>query len=259
MNELAPYKMLASQEAAALLLASRMHELTESDMMELRKINMLHRFVGRSRVLLQKGALVTRLRVLCKGWAIRSLQLDAERRQILDFVLPGDIVGLHRDAAHISTCDVTALTPCEVGEIELRDVEEAARVRPGIAFGLGHHLMQELARANEQVVRLGRMTAYERVCSFLLNLYERQELSGANSGTVDFPITQTVVSDALGLSVVHVNRQVMQLRREGLVTLNRRELTVHDAKTLAQACGRMDWSIGATAAVSRGAYGTAAE
>jgi len=116
--------------------------------------------------------------------------------------------------------------------------------------------MQELAHTNEQVVRLGRMTAYERVCSFLLDIYERQEPTGADMGTVDFPITQTVVSDALGLSVVHVNRQVMQLRREGLVTLNRRQLTVHDANALARACGRMDWSVEAT---SRNALSTAAE
>ena len=78
------------------------------------------------------------------------------------------------------------------------------------------------------------MTAYERVCNLFLDIYSRQRQSARIDGTVDFPITQTIVADLLGLSVVHVNRQVMRLRREGLVSLSRRQLTIHDEHKLRQ-------------------------
>lgn len=226
-----------TEQNAASLLAVRMQGLSEDDRSALRELPVLHRFVGRNRAILGNGEHVSRLKVLCKGWAIRSVRLDDERRQILDFVLPGDVIGLHMDGGQVSLCEVVALTACEVAELELREVEQVAKRFPSVGKGLRHHLIRELAQANDQVMRLGRMTAYERVCSFLLDIYTRQQ---SRSGTVSFPITQTVVADALGLSVVHVNRQVMRLRREGLVTLNRRQLTVHDKDRLARLCNHRD-------------------
>lgn len=234
------YALRRSEGAAAVpLLTARMQGLNEDDRSALRELPILHRFVGRNRQIMRAGEHVSHLKLLCKGWAMRSVQLDAERRQILDFALPGDSVGMHVDGAQVSTCDVIAVTACEVAEFELREVEQVAARRPAFGKGLRHSLTQQLAQANDQVLRLGRMTAYERLCSFLLDIYQRQRMSGTEM--VDFPITQTVVADALGLSVVHVNRQVMQLRREGLVTLNRRQLAVHDVERLAQVCNYRDW------------------
>ena len=205
-----------AQEPAIFHFGSAMRDLTEGDWMALNHLPVLHRFVGRGRTLLREGDPVSRLRVVCKGWAVRSCRIDDERRQILDFILPGDIVGLHVDGNGASLADIEALTPCEVGEIEMRAVERLAIQSPGVARGLQDILVRHLAQANDHLVRLGRMNAYERVCGFLLDIYTRQKEH--SPGPVDFPITQTTVADALGLSVVHVNRQVMQLRREGLVS-----------------------------------------
>lgn len=235
------YALKRHEDNAVSLLASRMQGLTEDDLHALRDVPVLHRFVGRNRNILRAGAHVSCLKVLCKGWGIRAVQIDAERRQILDFILPGDTVGLHVDGAKVSTCDVIALTACEVAELELREIEQVAKRRSAVSKGLRHYLTLQLAQANHQVLRLGRMTAYERLCSFLLDIFLRQQMRLPGAQTVDFPITQTVVADALGLSVVHVNRQVMQLRREGLVTLNRKQLTVHDADRLAKMCNHRDW------------------
>lgn len=226
-----------AEEHAISLLAARMQGLSADDWEHLRELPVLHRFVGRGRSILDDGGHVASIRVLCKGWAIRVLELDDERRQILDFVLPGDVIGLHVDGAQVSTGHVIAHTPCELGEIELHELDRLVEENSGIAAGMRHHMTRELAQADMQIVRLGRMTAYERVCSFLLDIYLRQQNRARDNGGVDFPITQTVVSDALGLSVVHVNRQVMQLRREGLVSLNRKQLIVHDAERMAATCG----------------------
>ncbi|MEM7717841.1 MAG: Crp/Fnr family transcriptional regulator [Pseudomonadota bacterium] len=214
-------------------LAAGMPHLSEQDREALRHLNVVHRFVGRGKALLREREPVTQLRVLCKGWTIRSRRLDQDRRQILDVALPGDLIGLHVDGMGESISDVTALTPCELGEIDPKALQRVADANPGIAAGLNRHMSRQIARANDQVMRLGRMTAYERVSSLLLDLYDRQRPMVLELGYVDFPITQTVAADMLGLSVVHVNRQVMRLRREGLVTLNRKRLVIHDEALLA--------------------------
>lgn len=228
------------EDSAISALGAGMHHLSEDDREALRHLNVVHRFVGRGRPLILEGERVTHLRILIKGWAMRSQLLDSERRQIIDFALPGDVVGLHQDGAGASICDVTAVTPCEVGEIEVAAMNRVSVRNRGVASGLNEYLSRQLTQAHDQILRVGRMTAYERVCSFLLDIYSRQRHTAMMEGRVDFPVTQTVVADMLGLSVVHVNRQIMQLRREGLVTLDRRSLTIHDERRLAAVAGFRD-------------------
>lgn len=233
-----------AQEAAVSRLAARMPGLDHEDWTALGRVPVVHRFIGRGRRLLGEGEKVNHLRVLCNGWALRHSRLDEERRQILGLALPGDLVGLHVDGEDCATCEVVALTACEVGEIEVTRLDAVAAGHPAIAAGLCHARTRELARSEDHVLRLGRMTAYERVCSFLLEIYRRQrELTPARR-SVDFPVTQTLLADVLGLSVVHVNRQIMQLRREGAVTLDRRHLTVHDERRLAEIGGFHDRRFG---------------
>jgi CRP-like cAMP-binding protein len=148
---------------------------------------------------------------------------------------------LRVDSCNCATSRVEALTACEVGEIDLAAFQLIMQRSPAFAIGIARHLARELVRAEDHVMRLGRMTAYERVCSLLLEIYVRQRRGfSAPQGGVDFPITQTLLADVLGLSVVHVNRQIMRLRREGAVTLTRRALIVHDERLLAQVCRFQD-------------------
>ncbi len=221
------------EDPAITALAASMAQLRTEEREGLNHLRVVHRFVGKGRALIREGEPVTLVRVLCKGWAMRCRTLDGSRRQILDFALPGDIVGVHLDGLGSSICDVVAATACEVGEVDVSALDRVAFHNRGVAAGLLKYLSRQLTQANDQMLRLGRMTAYERVCSFLLDIYARQKESADVNGAVDFPITQTVVADLLGLSVVHLNRQVMQLRREGLVTLSRRKLIIHDEQALA--------------------------
>lgn len=231
MADHAPHVPKFDDPAIAAFVAG-MPQLCETDREALRHLRVVHRFIGRGRALIEEGEPVTHIRVLCKGWAMRCRRLDDNRRQILDFALPGDLVGMHLDGLGASICDVVALTPTEVGEVDVAALDRVAVHNRGVASGLVKYLSRQLTQANDQVLRLGRMTAYERVCNLFLDVYSRQRHAARIDGTVDFPITQTVVADLLGLSVVHVNRQVMQLRREGLVSLSRRQLTIHDEHRL---------------------------
>lgn len=93
-------------------------------------------------------------------------------------------------------------------------------------------MAREAATLGDQVLGLGRMTAYERVCHFLLETFDRQNPHGPDGTSVEFPLTQSIVVDALGLSVVHANRQIMRLRQEGLLDMDRRSLTIYDFNQL---------------------------
>lgn len=229
-----------AEDPAITALAAAMVQLGAEEREALNHLRVVHRFVGKGRALIREGEPVTLVRILCKGWAMRCRTLDETRRQILDFALPGDIVGVHLDAGGSSICDVVAATACEVGEIDVSALDRVASHNRGVSTGLLSYLSRQLTQASDQVLRLGRMTAYERVCSFFLEIYTRQKHTADLNGAVDFPITQTVVADLLGLSVVHLNRQVMQLRREGLVSLSRRQLIIHDVPALAEIASYRD-------------------
>lgn len=237
------------EDHAISVLGAGMGRLSEDDREAMRHLNVIHRFVGRGRLLIDEMERITHVRVVCKGWAMRSCRLDGARRQILDFVLPGDILGLHVDGTGASICDVEAITPCEVGEIALPALERVALQNKGVAAGLNSYLSRQLTQSNDQILRLGRMSAYERVSSFFMDIYARQRHLAVFQGRVDFPITQTVVADMLGLSVVHVNRQVMRLRREGLVTLDRKQLIIHDERRLCEVAGYRDRRFGASSSI----------
>ena len=225
-------------DPAISLLSAGMPGLSDEERAALGHLRVVHRFVGRGRPMLRRGIAAGQVRILCKGWAIRSRRLDAERRQVLDVMLAGDLVGLHRDEAGVPLSDVDALTACEVAEIDVKSLDRIATLNPGVAAGLTAFATRQLAQASDQVLRLGHMSAYERVSHLLIDIHTRQR--GAANSAVDFPLTQTIMAKMLGLSVVHVNRQVMQLRREGLVMLSRRQLVIRDPARLAAIAGLDD-------------------
>lgn len=156
---------------------------------------------------------------LLGGWACRIRVLTDGRRQIISFLLPGDIIGRPRPCLP-APCAVLALTRVQVVDATglFAAGEDPAHAALGRALTAAGMLDEILLR--DQIVRLGRQTAYERLASLLLELQERLSIAGLAQGQrFGLPLTQEVMSDALGLSVVHVNRTVQQMRREGLIEL----------------------------------------
>lgn len=169
--------------------------------------------------LIAEGAVAAQPAFILSGWACRQRVLPDGRRQIFGFLLPGEGFALDlRYGPELST--VTALTALET--IDAEPVLDA--VRQGRAPGLGLALAAVEAIEQKQfldhMVRLGRQSAYERVAHFLLDLQRRLEITGlGDSQRFPLPLTQEVMADALGLSIVHVNRTLQQLRRERLIEL----------------------------------------
>ena len=222
----------AANETAGASFARIFPGLSHFELVALQNLPSVRRFVGRGTRITSENQKLEKLRLILRGWVMKSVVLPGNRRQIIGFTLPGNLEGLHGGLRQSTTCDVTTLTRCEIAEFSMQDVLRLSNDHPGIAAGFRMFMAREAAILGDQVLRLGRMTAYERLCHFLLETFDRQNPDERDRATVEFPLTQSIVADALGLSVVHVNRQVMRLRQEGLLDMDRRSLTIYDVARL---------------------------
>lgn len=153
--------------------------------------------------------------LILDGWAHRSSLLADGRRQIVEFLLPGDIV-TDDPLATGPSLTATALTPVSFCTLPA----DAMMTRPDLAHALRIGAAIQEGSLRRQIVRLGRMDAIERVTDWMLELYDRLELAGLCAGeTMPLPLTQEIMADALGLTSVHINRMLAMLRRDGLLNV----------------------------------------
>lgn len=162
---------------------------------------------------------------LIDGWAFDARILADGRRQIVSFLLPGDLVNAGAVLGDRDGFPVYALTDLSVA----RDQDHTS----GDALPA---VLTQMTRLGDQVVSLGRRTAYERIAAFLLQIAERLDESrgGAAGQRYLVPLRLEHLADHLGLSVVHVSRTLRQLREHGLASLYRGELELGDRRVLAQ-------------------------
>jgi len=159
-------------------------------------------------------------RMIVAGWAAQYRQLADGQRQIVSLRLPGDFVVPLRQLRLPSTCAVAALTELET--VNAQSLADAGPAHPGLAHAV--HVMTHLETMllGDQIVRLGRQTAGGRFAHLMLELYERLNRVGlAQDGRFAMPLTQEVLADVLGFSVVHVNRTIQQLRRDRLLDVRK--------------------------------------
>jgi CRP-like cAMP-binding protein len=163
------------------------------------------------------------------GTACRFRLLGDGRRQILTLLIPGDFYDLHAFLLDAADHSVGALTPVCVALMQQEAVSEAIAHNTRIAAALWWSAMQEAAMLRERVVALGRRDARGRVAYLLCEFLWRHMAVGLAEGhTVEFPLRQHEIADALGLTPVHVNRVLQEFRASRLITLDRRRLTIHD-------------------------------
>ncbi len=187
--------------------------------------------------ILAEGQALRRPKFVVAGWAACQRVLPDGRRQIFRFILPGDPLGAaSRPSA--APWSLTALTALETVDAEpALDAAESGRA-PGLAQALAAIWMQDEQLLLDHMVRLGQQTAYERVAHFLLELQRRLQIVGlGDSQRFPLPLTQEMLADALGLSIVHVNRTLQQLRREGLLELRSGVAILREPQTLTTIAG----------------------
>lgn len=173
-------------------------------------------------------------RILLSGWACRQRTLPDGRRQIFTLLIPGDTVGLGADSA-LEDVSTVALTRVEcVDALVLKEIlsahdERHARLNRALAAAR----RQEESCLLDHIVRLGRQSAMERVAHFFLEMRDRLRLAGlCENDRMPFPLTQEVIADALGLSIVHLNRTLQLMKRDRLITLKSGLLSLLDTRQL---------------------------
>ena len=162
-----------------------------------------------------EGAPLPERKILLSGWACRMRQMIDGRRQILGLLLPGDLIGncAHRDPVSATTIiSVTQVRTCTAPTRESDALREAYAMSGAL---------DELALLR-QIARLGRLSAYERLIDFLLEIRERLALANLLEGDrFALPLMQEMLADLLGLTAVHVNRTIQTLRQNGVLSLQR--------------------------------------
>lgn len=188
----------------------------------------------------EEGAQSRPMRVVLSGWAGCCRTLSDGRRQILHLLVPGDLCSLLSLTPGPSLCSTVALTP--VRTVSFGSIDKAPHSEAAQHGVLAHLAARQAARQQEALlahaVRLGRLSALERTAHLLLDLHGRLDaVELAQGETISLPLTQDVLADTLGLSIVHMNRTLQHLRRVGLIRYRAGRLTIMDRRSLAQTCG----------------------
>ena len=177
----------------------------------------------RRHVRLDAGQLIVReadqanLYTLYSGWAFRFKTLSDGRRQILNFLLPGDLIGLQDQVAEASPHGVQAVTEVELCQFARDGLWDLFRNFPSLGYDVTWLASHEETMIDENLLSVGRRTALERIAVLLMHLYKRSVSLGADvDGQVPFPINQQHIADAIGLSLVHTNRSLRRLYKLGL-------------------------------------------
>lgn len=171
--------------------------------------------------------------ILAEGWACSYVLLPDGNRQIVDIKIPGDFLGLRSMVMRTVDHNVEPITPVEASEVLQSDLFDAFARMPRLATAVLWAASRDEAIVVEHLVGLGRRTATQRTGHFLLELAARLRLVGMGDKTgFDCPLSQYVLADTLGLSAVHVNRVLRELREAGYVTFQNGRVSFHDLQGL---------------------------
>ena len=184
--------------------------------------------LDRGDTLIREGARHTRLYTVLDGVLIRSRSLADGRRQIVNFMFPGDLVGLQSAFDEPSSHTIEALIDARLCRFQRSDFTKLITEHPSLGYDLTWLAAKEETALEGHIVSLGQRSARERVTYLAVWLLMRAEATclSLEGGRVALPITQAQIADMLGLSLVHTNRTIRQLDREGLVEWKSREIRV---------------------------------
>jgi len=207
--------------------------------------------IKREHLLAPAGAEIVRagddspdLYTLYSGWAFRFKTLPDGRRQILNFLLPGDLLGLQAAMFDAALYGIEALTEVQLCVLSRRKVWALFGEMPGLAFDVTWLGSREESMVDENLTSVGRRTATERVAALIVSLYKRAKALGlVTDETFAFPLTQQHIADALGLSLVHTNKTLARLRRMGMFTRANGAMTLSNPRVLERVAQYFDGEV----------------
>lgn len=190
----------------------------------------------RGRAIIREGEKVGHIHLVLKGFAGRAKTLDDGTRQFMAFMFPGDLCDLEVFVLEAMDHEILALTRTTCVLIPADEMETLLTESSNITRALWWSTMTDSAVLREWIVNHGSRNARKRIAHLLCEILVRYRLigEGANN-TVPFPLTQEELSEATGMSPIHANRMLQELRSQGLVELSNRVLTILDFEELRKA------------------------
>lgn len=177
--------------------------------------------------IVRDGEKPTQCCLVIEGFAIRSKMTADGSRQILSIHIPGDIPDLQSLFLQEMDHDLTTLTKCTVGFIQHDTLRHMIRTRPNVTELFWRDTLVDAAMFRQWIVNVGQRQAPSRMAHLILELKRRLEVVGRTTGDwFRLPMTQQELADALGLTPVHVNRTVKQLRQDGLLLIQRHTVKI---------------------------------
>lgn len=172
----------------------------------------------RQETIIETGQVYQAIYLVTEGWVTRFKLLPSGERQIINFALPGDFLCFNATLFGKSDHFLTAKTRVRAFAMDRQPFGALLSVDPTLAVALSWANAQEEAVLAERLTSLGRRSAQERIAHLFCELWRRLHLLGlTDNDRFPLPITQEDLADTLGLSAVHVNRTLRQLRSEGLI------------------------------------------
>jgi CRP-like cAMP-binding protein len=203
--------------------------LSVDDKAALAQVSRNVRFVESRRDLISEGDKPRYVHLMLDGWACRYKQLPDGKRQIVSLFVPGDFCDVNVYILKYMDHSIGAITRLKVAMITPDEMDAVTSTRPRVTQALWWHELVTSAIQREWTLNLGQRSAYERLAHLLMELYLRLNTVGrAQHGRCDFPLTQNDLADATGLTAVHVNRTLQELRRDRLIELDRKQLQILD-------------------------------
>ncbi len=197
--------------------------------------------VDRNTVILNEGLRASTLYTVLSGIGTRSVLLEDGRRQVINFVFPGDFIGLQSSLMGEMKHTVTSSTPMVLCTFDRARLWDMFRDHPERAYDLTWIAAVEEHFLGETIATLGQRTATERLAWAFLRIWRRVSAVGLlRDGSVPMPFRQQDLADALGLSLVHTNKTVARLKIDGHAVWQAGRLSIPNMKQLAVVAGVSD-------------------
>ncbi len=212
--------------------------LDEADVEQLTRLTARSRLIKPRHDLIRDGDRPGPVFVMIEGWAYRYKVLPSGTRQVLAFLMPGDACDLHIGLLAQMDHGIQTITPAKVVMIERVEMDTMMAARPAIARAMYIAQLVDEGTMRAWITSMGRRASIERVAHLMCELYLRaRDISISSETSLSLPLSQILMADALGMTSVHINRVLKELRLAGAMTLSRGSLEIIDPDKLARIAG----------------------
>lgn len=212
-------------------------DLTEAEVTALTRVTSTSRKVSTKTDLIREGDRPGPVFVMLEGWAMRYKVLPNGSRQIMAFLMPGDACDLHIGLLAEMDHSIQTITGARVATISRVQMDELLDHHRGIARAMYIAQLADAGTLRAWIVSMGRRSSVERVAHLICELFVRAHWTDMTAADFEVPFSQIVLADALGMTPVHINRMLRDLRNRDIISLRRGSISVINPSALASVAG----------------------